>query len=424
MKYSNIRSLIMLFLLSTLAYGCSDDSKKKIEPEPEETFVPAGIYLGVLKINKGDVTQPLELTDQLIYIDETSDKSTIKIGVKNFSIEDIDYGDIMMPAVCVKSNAEYQLDGYMSEIPMGGYIGSTFTLEGTLTEAGVLKFSVDGEIREGEGAKEKITIHYEGVKTDIKVNNFLFDFESWRIVNPFSPESFHYSLPRTTIKGMTWSSTDPEVYRMKGIQYMNEFTVGSNSDRYSGNLSAQVQTVATREGLNSIMLPKVYTGYFYLGSFDDTIELPHEKIRLGVPFATEPLSIKGVYKYISGAKYYECTNPSSPADVVLVPDKKDAFKIDAALYEVSSWSEDEILTLSNFYSSPKVVATASIEGDDSKNEFEEFDISFRWKEGVEYDKNKLYRLVILATASKDGINYSGAPGSQLRIDQVRISTKQ
>ena len=87
MKYSNIRSLIMLFLLSTLAYGCSDDSKKKIEPEPEETFVPAGIYLGVLKINKGDVTQPLELTDQLIYIDETSDKSTIKIGVKNFSIE-------------------------------------------------------------------------------------------------------------------------------------------------------------------------------------------------------------------------------------------------------------------------------------------------------------------------------------------------
>lgn len=425
MKLMNIRNLLLLLTMSMLSIGCSEDSKKKIEPEPEDKFVPAGVYLGVLKITIDNTAQPLVLTNQLVYVDETSDKSTIKIGVKNFSINDTDYGDIMMPAVCEKTKGgEYGLDGYMSELPIGTYTGSTFTLEGSLTEKGVLIFAVDGEIRKGEGEKKGVIINFEGSKTDMVINNFIFGFESWRVINPFSPEGMRYSLPRVTIAGMNWCSRDAEVYRMMGIQYMKEFTVGSNSDRFSGDLSAQVQTVATRSGLNSIMLPQVYAGYFYLGAFDDNMEHPHDKLLLGVPFATEPLSFKGVYKYKSGSKYYECPNPTEPANVVYVSGKKDTFKIDAALYEVKDWSESEILTLRNFYGSPKIVATASIEGGESKNEFLEFDISFRWKDDVEYDKNKLYRLVILATASKDGLQYSGAPGSQLRIDQVRISTKQ
>lgn len=426
MKLFNIHNFAILLFFSILTMGCSnEDSKKKLDPDPEEKFVPSGIYNGVLKITKADATQPIELTDQLVYIDGTSDKSTFKIGVKNFSIGEDDYGDIMMPTVCEKNKTDYFiLDGYISELSMGKYTGSTLTLEGKLTDAGLLTFSIDGEIREGESATEKLIVSFEGRKTDIKVKNYLFDFESWRVVNPFNAEVFHYSLPRTTIDGMSWSSTDAEVLRMIGIQYLNEFTVGSNSDRFSGNLSAQVQTVATREGLNSILLPKVYAGYFYLGAFNDAVAHPHDKILLGVPFYEEPLSIKGYYKYLSGGVYFNCPNKEKPAEVIVVNDKKDSFKIEAAIYEVSSWFSNEVLTLKNYNSSPNVVATAIIEGGDTNNEFVEFDVTFRWKEGVVYDKNKKYRLIILATASKEGINYSGAPGSQLRIDQIRISTKQ
>lgn len=420
MRYIDIRNFLLLFALSMVVYSCSNDKKDTGEVIPEDKFTPVGIYQGTLSINAGNEL-PIVLEDQLVYIDGTNDKTTFKIGVKNFAIGTADYGDIMMPTVIdkTKGSKDYTLDGYSSELTIGELTGSALVLIGTLTEEGVLSFDVDGNIKE---TNTNLLVKFQGDKTDIKVKDYVFDFESWRVVNPFAPDGTRYSLPETTFENMNWASTDAEVSRMIGIHYMTQFTVGSNVDAFSGKLSAQVNTVSAR-GLNSIMLPSVYAGYLYLGSFVDNLSNPQDGILLGVPFDSEPLSLKGVYKYRKGEQYFECNNPLKPADVVLNSEKEDAYMIKAYLYQVEDWSSDEILTLSTIDNSPRVVAMAVQEGNEESKDYLEFDISFRWVDGVEYDSSKNYRLVILATASKDGKNYSGAPGSQLRLDLVRIATK-
>ena len=111
--------------------------------------------------------------------------------------------------------------------------------------------------------------------------------------------------------------------------------------------------------------------------------------------------------------------------VVVNEDLSDACLIEAFLYQVSSSaSESEVLTLNNIRSSDRVVARGSFSTDKAVDSFEEFEFNFRWNDGVSYDANQDYRLVILATASKEGEFYSGAPGSTLLIDNLRITTRK
>lgn len=414
---------LLLFVLPFLLSSCSNDSDGKKTPGTGDDFSLKGVYVGTMKIVKGSGDFEAVLDDQLVFVEETNDQNTIRLALKDFMVNDVEYGSIVMPAVYEKKkDGNYNLDGYSGLVPIALIGETTLDLTGTLTSQYELTFEVQGVI---EDSKEVLNVSFVGSKTDIVLNDYYFNFENWQIANPTAANNMQYSLPVSDIIGLNWSSTDAEVFRWMRLGRFNQFTVGQNSEGWGDRLSVQIRTVESQEGINEQLLPKIYSGLFYLGTFQDKVTPPHAGIRLGMPFDEEPLSVKGGFRYTPGKIYYECVDPTRPADVVINEDLNDACLIEAFFYQVSSSSsESEVLTLDNIRSSDRVVARGSFSTDKVVDSFEEFEFNFRWNDGVSYDANQDYRLVILATASKDGQVYSGAPGSMLLIDNLRISTKK
>ncbi len=413
----------LLLVLPLLFSSCSNDSSGKKNPGTGNDFTLKGVYVGTMKITKGDGDFEADLTDQLVYIEETNDQNTIRLALKDFMVNDVEYGSIMMPAVYEKKkDGNYNLDGYSGLVPIEPIGETTLVLTGSLTSEYELSFDVEGVV---ENSKEVLNVSFIGSKTDIVLNDYYFNFENWQIANPTAANNMQYSLPVSDIIGLNWSSTDGEVYRWMRLGQFNQFTVGQNSEGWGDRLSVQIRTVESQKGINEQLLPRIYSGLFYLGTFQDKVTPPHAGIRLGMPFDEEPLSVKGGFRYKPGKIYYECIDPTRPANVVVNEDLSDACLIEAFLYQVSSSaSESEVLTLNNIRSSDRVVARGSFSTDKAVDSFEEFEFNFRWNDGVSYDANQDYRLVILATASKEGEFYSGAPGSTLLIDNLRITTRK
>ena len=414
---------IWAFLLALTLTGCSNDEKTEGETPGEDVFDMYGLYLGELsfQIEGG---QKLILDKQFLFVEQRPEPKTLRLAIKDFTIDEEEYGNIMTPATYEKENkTEYSLEGYSGVITIPD-VGKIILNTLGLIKDKDITLNVEGTIEDVAGKKKKITATYVGQKTDIKLKNYQFNFEKWEIQNPLEAETNHFSLPEV-VEGIAWCSTDREVVRYKGTGRMDQFTVGSKSESVEGKLSAQVQTVETLRGSNELMIPKIYSGYFYIGSFVDKQAHPHEGIKLGVPFEEEPISIKGYYFYRPGEVYYECPDITKPTEVVVNEEKVDACSISAYLYEVSSFdAENEILSLRNITQSDKVVASASFTSSKKTRSFEEFEIKLRWKDGKQFDKDRFYRLTVLVTASKDGYRYSGAPHSSLLVDNIKIATKQ
>lgn len=424
MKLSKLYTLLA-FVLGFTMFSCSDDEKKKDGPE-EELFDVFGIYEGTMNIsvvqNDGS-KKDFTLDKQYAFVETDPSPNTLRLAVKDFLLEEVEYGNIYIPALYEVKGNTCSLDGFSNHVDLVGQGEAEFTVLGKITEKEI-SLDIDGKFK-NSADKRKIEVTFVGKKTDIKLKNYLFDFEEWEVGNPLDIDNIHFSLPKSKFENLRWSSTDFEVARYKQLELMTEYTVGSSSDNQAGKLSAQIRTVESIEGDNFLHLPKVYGGYLYCGGFNDDTQLhPHDRLLLGSPFEVEPMSVKGYYYYKSGKEYFSCPNPDKPAEVVLDADKVDACLMAAYLYEVSSFENtDDILTLRTLQNSPQVVAKAQYTSEKATRGFEEFEMKLRWNEGAKYDSDKKYRFVLLFASSKDGITYSGAPESVLRIDNVRISTK-
>lgn len=57
----------------------------------------------------------------------------------------------------------------------------------------------------------------------------------------------------------------------------------------------------------------------------------------------------------------------------------------------------------------------------SHESYVDFNVSFEWKEGKSWDASKKYKLAIVCSSSKDGDKFSGAPGSVLYVDDLKVS---
>ncbi|MDE6490440.1 MAG: PCMD domain-containing protein, partial [Muribaculaceae bacterium] len=100
------------------------------------------------------------------------------------------------------------------------------------------------------------------------------------------------------------------------------------------------------------------------------------------------------------------------------------------LYEVTP--EMETLDGTNVLAedNPNIVATAIIP-DEMRvlaEEWTEFNILFKYREGKEVDPQKLaeggYNIVIVFSSSIDGDYFSGAPGSTLLVDDVELGCQE
>lgn len=128
----------------------------------------------------------------------------------------------------------------------------------------------------------------------------------------------------------------------------------------------------------------------------------------GVVFTQKPLEVKGYYKYTPGTEFYNASGELQSGVV-------DEYALSAVLYEVDSASET--LDGSNIYTSDKIVAMYQLTGG-TQEEYTAFSLPLEYTK--EYDAEKMYKLAVIFSASKDGASYNAAIGSKLIIDSVEI----
>lgn len=200
------------------------------------------------------------------------------------------------------------------------------------------------------------------------------------------------------------------------------YLVTATDDAVSGK-AARLETADTK-GRYVVLtaVPKVTSGSVYNGIFSVNIANTLQSTHFGDICRKEPRSFKGYYKYVAGPDYYQANTPGEPTlahEVTLDNTKKDAPAMNAVLFEVDSYSADH-LDGTNLLTSPKVVAVASVKDAGEQAAYTAFNVNFEYKDGKSWDASKKYKLAIVCSSSKDGDNFSGAPGSVLYIDNLEV----
>lgn len=197
------------------------------------------------------------------------------------------------------------------------------------------------------------------------------------------------------------------------------------TDNAKSGSAASLTTLDTY-GVKSVMgypaVPKVTSGSLFNGTFvvnpDNTLNSTH----FGDPCDKEPKSFTGSYKYTPGETYYKAKYPGDTkrANEVEVADIKDTPAMNAVLYEADTYAFD-YLDGNNLLTSKKIVAIASVKYDEAAEAgYIDFNVPFEYKDNKSFDATKKYKLAIVCSSSKDGDSFSGAPGSTLLVDDLKI----
>ena len=251
--------------------------------------------------------------------------------------------------------------------------------------------------------------------------NFATDLDQWELKNNTDDEDMKYYEP---IGG--WTTSNPGVEYLKTWSSLTKYdktkpyAVHEEANGYSGK--AAKLTTLNSSGSILGMVPYVTSGSLFNGVFITEISNTLKSTRFGQPCNKEPKAFSGVYKYTAGEKYYVCSDPSKANKAELDESKTDAPAMNAVLYEVSDYMAD-YLDGTNLLDpdNDKIVAIASVKDTGEKAEWTPFNVSFEWKKGISWDASKKYKLAIVCSSSKDGDKFSGAPGSTLYIDDLKVS---
>lgn len=252
-----------------------------------------------------------------------------------------------------------------------------------------------------------------------------------KVIEPVNTKAFDFTKWKTTIQqAPLTSNSDPEGWQTpnSAVVTIKAFTNGEfypNDGMYpvepveNGKVgkAAQLTTLDTKGGLilGMIDAPKVTSGTIYTGAFDmwAAMENPLLATKFGLHYnGPKVTALKGWYTYAPGAVYFDVKTE--------VPGLKDQPSISAVLYDVTD-NVNASLTGVDIYTSPRVVATATINPAVSAD-FKEFELTLNYN--AEYAPlTKVYKLAIIMSASKDGAQFKGAPGSTFVIDEVQLVTE-
>lgn len=258
---------------------------------------------------------------------------------------------------------------------------------------------------------------------------FAMNFDEWEQQNEATEENMKYYGP---VGG--WSSSNGGVEYLKKLGFImgdpypadKPYAVVQTNDSKSGS-AARLESLDTK-GVGSIYgfpaVPKVTSGSVFNGFFKVETDNTLRSTRFGDPCDKEPKSFTGSYKYTPGEVYYEALYPgdTQKANEVKEVDKKDMPAMNAVLYEVETYAFD-YLDGTNLLTSDKVVAIASVNYDEAAEagKYIDFNVNFMYKDGKSWDASKKYKLAIVCSSSKDGDKFSGAPGSVLYVDDLKVS---
>ena len=175
----------------------------------------------------------------------------------------------------------------------------------------------------------------------------------------------------------------------------------------------------------------IAAGNLFLGSFDVSSALSNslKSTKFGMSWGKVPTRVSGFFKYRSGDTFYEL-DKSAPNKMREVPGKRDQFNIVALFYEYDT--ETPSLDGTNYMdpTSPEfqkyVMSFAKIAPEClvETERWTQFSLDMQPLPGKTIDPQKLiehkYKFAIVLTSSIHGDTFSGAPGSTLWIDEVRV----
>lgn len=281
------------------------------------------------------------------------------------------------------------------------------------------KFTVNSQSGK---TKNTYVIKHEVLNTNF---NFSSGFETWEILNETTDSASMYLMYDEPADG--WATSNEGVKWIKAMYpklYATSapYAVTPNEDAKAGEKAARLETLFTTGQAGAWIIPaipKVTSGTVFSGAFVVNISNTLKSTKFGYPCTQKPISFQGSYKYTPGKTYYYCPDPSKANEAAADSTKTDAPAINAVLYEVENYAFD-FLDGTNLLTSEKIIAKASLKDETAKADYTDFNVKFEWGNKT-FDPAKKYKLAIVCSSSKDGDKFSGAPGSVLYVDDLKVT---
>jgi hypothetical protein len=237
-----------------------------------------------------------------------------------------------------------------------------------------------------------------------------------------------------------WATSNTGVFFIKSVYpqvYNGDYPVVKSEDAKDGTIAAKLITLDTKgqagaelfPGFSIPAIPKVTSGSLFLGTFETDIMNTLNSTKFGNPYYSKPITVQFSYKYTPGTVYYTCPDPVKAETVVEDKNKSDECSATAVIYEVPYWETqdpndsnntayDKRLTGSNLYTNTDQVVAIATFTSGLQESYKDVVLTLNYQK--DYDSTKKYRFAIIFSSSKDGDKFSGAPGSTLIVDNVKV----
>lgn len=322
-------------------------------------------------------------------------------------------------------------------------VSENITTEDLQTLVPTITISEKATITPGSGIAQDFskTVVYTVVAEDGTIAKYsvsllakegVYDFETW-----VEDETYHYLSPLGSF-GTTNGGSALVYSSLEGIHgehpevIVPSYCVVPTEDAKVGSKAAHLETISLVQAkadlskyggfvgaIMSKMCPNITAGSVFLGTFKlDDISKPLTATKFGVLSTSgKPVKFSGWYKYTPGEKFYDADGKEL--------DETDQCSIYAILYEAKDADGNEVTLNGETVNDEKspIVLRAEIESGAATDGWKFFDLDFKNIGDRIYDASKEYKLSFVATSSKKGDLYEGAPGSILTIDDFKVEFK-
>lgn len=189
---------------------------------------------------------------------------------------------------------------------------------------------------------------------------------------------------------------------------------------YSGH-GVKLTTLSTGE-LGEMVHKPIAAGNLFLGNFNlqSALMNPLQATEFGIPFPLQPVKFTGYYTYEPGK---QVTNQNGD----VLSNTTDSATIYAVLYRnKDAKGNTVVLHGDDVKTNNNIVAIADIGYVKPVSTWTPFSIEFNYTGDIDLDvlESRGYNLTLVFSSSKEGASFTGAIGSTLCIDNVRVICKK
>lgn len=381
-----------------------------------ETVPLTGIQVESLKLGPSNATMAWVKPDGTIV--ENVDPKTIH----DFTLPQhfiVKFFDITQEwTVTVEQSTQYVTD--LSVNPWAKF--AYFSAQG-LTSAGTCSFqvrkagagddawttvdaSVDGVTFSGTAKGLTPATQYEvrGVIGDNYSDPSIFTTET-------ATEVPNLSFDTWTQKGKTWfpNADAANSYWATGNEGVVIYTSANSTPvEGAGNTVNGTGKAARLETIGKVPLVQIAAGNLFTGTYKTNLGNPASSATMGRPYVGRPTRMTGWYKYSPQVVTTEGNNYSKQKH----PDAVGKMDFCSIYIRLENWGG-----ATERPADPKVIASATLETDQSIPNYTQFDLTLDYTDKVTLPDH----IVIVSSSSRYGEDFCGGPGSVLYVDQFELS---